>query len=337
MKKIIGVLVTGVILAGVFTGCQKKSEAGASSDGKLKPVRIASTAQTGDLQENALIANRLGYIEEELNKVGYTAVYSGFAGAGPAVNEALASKEIDYAVYADFPAITAKSNGVDVKIIASINSENNYALLVTEKSGIKNVKDIVGKKIIVTKGTILYKYFIDLCEINGINPDSVTQVNALSYANTVLASGEADGLIITLGGAIMYQAMGLGRVIDDTTTKLDYASGHIFAGRTAYLKDNPDTAKAIVRALERSYEYAKAHPDEVYKLLETEHTPAALLGGAYGYNTSFDYFSPELSDKYLERAKKVYDFCSKNKLLGSEFNLKDLFDTSYADEVLGKK
>ncbi len=39
---------------------------------------------------------------EELQKVDYQYSISGFAGAGPAVNEGLATNAIDIAVYADF-------------------------------------------------------------------------------------------------------------------------------------------------------------------------------------------------------------------------------------------
>ncbi|MBO1916206.1 hypothetical protein J4727_10175 [Providencia rettgeri] len=51
------------------------------------------------------LAKQLGYLEEELQKVDYQYSISGFAGAGPAVNEGLATNAIDIAVYADFPEL----------------------------------------------------------------------------------------------------------------------------------------------------------------------------------------------------------------------------------------
>lgn len=322
---------------GTSAGTEVAKEASSeSATQELQTVKIGATAATAQLSENAFLAQNLGYIDEELEAVGYKAEYIGFAGAGPAVNEAFAAKEIDYAFYADFPAITAKSNGVDLKVIGVGNQEMNYALLVTDKSGIKSAADIDGKKIIATPGTILYKYFVELCEANSIDPNNVEIVNAMTDAQTVLASGDADGLITSLGGAKMYEAMGLGKIVVDSTSDLNQASGFTLTGRTEFVEANTDVNKALLRALKRSAEYAQANPDEAYKLMSTEASPEAVLKSTYAYDTSFSYFSPELSDKYMERAQKVYDFAKSNSLLGGDVDLDELFDSTYVDEVLAE-
>ncbi len=322
-----------VILSAAFILTAFGAEAASE---ELKTVKIAATSATAQLTESALIAQNLGYIDEELKNVGYQAEYVGFAGAGPAINEAFAAGEIDYAFYAEFPAITAKSNGVDLKVIGVANQEQNYALLAGQDSGIESAKDIEGKKIIVTPGTILYKYFVELCEENEIDVNSVEVVNALTDAQAVLASGDADGLIITLGGAKMYEVLGLGKVVADTTSNLDQASGMTLTGRTEFVEENPDVDKALLRALKRAADYAKENPEEVYDLLETESTPAAVLKEVYGYDQTFSYFSPELSDAYRKRAQSVYDFAKENNLLGGDVDLNELFDSTYVDEVLAE-
>lgn len=304
----------------------------------LKSVRIAASSATAQLSDNALIAQNLGYIDEELAAVGYKADYIGFAGAGPAINEAFAAKEIDYSFYAEFPVITANSNGVKIKVIGTANQEMNYALLVTEKSGIESGADIAGKKIIVTPGTILYKYFNNLCDKYGIDPDSVETINALSDAQTILASGEADGLITSLSGATLYAGMGLGKVVEDTTGDLDYASGFVLAGRADFVDANPDVNKALLRALKRAYEYASENPEEAYQLLKTESSTEEGLRQAYGYDESFSYYNPALSEAYLARAQSVYEFARDSQLLGSEeIDLNEIFDSTYVDEVLAEK
>lgn len=357
-KSVFAALLLGTVLA--VTGCAGTSSggvpaadnAGASVSGSeagaaassgvasadLKSVRIAASSATAQLSDNALIAQNLGYIDEELAAVGYKAEYIGFAGAGPAINEAFAAKEIDYSFYADFPVITANSNGVKIKVIGTANQEMNYALLVTEKSGIESGADIAGKKIIVTPGTILYKYFNDLCGKYGIDPDSVETVNALSDAQTVLASGEADGLITSLSGATLYAGLGLGTVVEDTTGDLNYASGFVLAGRADFVDENPDVNKALLRALKRAYEYAAANPEEAYKLLKTESSTDESLRQAYGYDESFSYYNPALSGEYLARAQSVYEFAKDNDLLGSEeVDLNEIFDSTYVDEVLAEE
>lgn len=350
MKKKISILLAAALGASLLFGAcgaaesnetseagSNKSETQEASAEELIPVRIAACSATAQFTEGALLAQNLGYIDEELAAVGYEPEYIGFAGAGPAINEAFAAGEIDYAFYAEFPAITANSNGVDITVIGAANSEYHYALLAREGSGISSGADMAGKKIIVTPGTILYKYFAELCEASGISVDDVEVVNALSDAQTLLASGDADGLIISYSGALLYSAMGLGEVVEDTTADINSATGLMLAGRTEFVEENPEVNKALIRALYRAYLYAKENPDEVYALLETESTPVSVLQDSYAYDTSFEYFNPTLTDSYLERAGKVYDFANENQLLGSEeVDLNKIFDNSYVEEVIAE-
>ena len=340
-------LVTAILFLTVFTfsGCGlagNQNQNGAAdktsqtSQEELKTVRIGAASATAQLSENALLAKNLGYFDEELKAAGYQAEYIGFAGAGPAINEAFAADELDYAFYVDFPAITAKSNGVDVKVIGIANQEMNNALFVTEKSGIQSAADMEGKKIIVTPGTILYKYFAELCEDNQVDINQVELVNAISDAQAVLASGDADGLIISLGGAKMYETMGLGKVVADSTTNPSRASLFTLTGRSEYINQHPETAKALLRALKRAAEYAQQNPEDACKQMETESTSEEAVKATYAYDMSFSYFSPQISDECRTRAQSVYHFAKENNMLGGDVNLEELFDSSYVDEVLSE-
>lgn len=333
IKALITILLS---IAIIFTGCGNKTDNDKEPDTELKTVKIGATSATAQLTECAQVAQNLGYIDEELKAVGYKVEYIGFAGAGPAINEAFAAGEIDYTFYADFPAITAKSNGVDLKVIGVANSEMNYGLLVTDSSGIEKAADIEGKKIIVTPGTILYKYFVELCEENSVNVHKVEIVNALTDAQSVLSSGEADGLITAFSAAKMYEAKGLGKVVADSTSNLNQSSGFVLAGRTEFIDSNPDVSKALLRALKRAAEYAKNNSEKVYELMETEATTKEVLKETYRYNETFSYFLPKLSEEYLKRAKKVYEFAKSNYLLGGNIDIDALYDSTYVDEVLAE-
>ncbi len=310
------------------------SEVSGDSSGDLQTVVIGSTVQTGEMQENVLLAQKLGYIDEELANVGATPKYAGFAQAGPAINEAFAAEEIDFAVYADLPAFTAKSNGVDIEVVAAVNTEMNFALFAAKGSGISSAADLAGKRVIVTPGTILYKYFVDLLEKNGIALEDVEIVNALSDATSVLAAGDADAMIITYSAAFMYQD--IGKIVEDSTKDLEEASGYILAGRTAYMEEHPEITKALIRALKRSADYAAENPDKVYDLLATDSIPAKIQKQAYGYDDSFQYFQPALSKEYMKRAKSVYEFCKTHDLLGGELKFDSLFNDDYVNAVLSE-
>ena len=77
------------------------------------PLRIGVGGQDDSyIMELGTFAYTQGYLEEELNAVGYTFDPYIFKQTGPEVNEALASGDLDGAIYGDLPAFTSKSNGM---------------------------------------------------------------------------------------------------------------------------------------------------------------------------------------------------------------------------------
>ncbi|MGL4605632.1 MAG: nitrate ABC transporter substrate-binding protein, partial [Iodobacter sp.] len=60
-------------------------------------------------------ANVRGLLEEEFKKDGIKVEWNFFKGAGPAVNEAIANKLLDFAWQGDLPAIVGKSGGLKTK------------------------------------------------------------------------------------------------------------------------------------------------------------------------------------------------------------------------------
>lgn len=334
-----GAVMMAAMMAVSLTACGGGSGDGGESktdeDG-LKTVRIGSPGQNNGPVENALLAEELGYVDEEMKKAGYKAEYIGFAQAGPAINEAFAAGEIDVAVYNELPAITAKSNGVDIKIVAAATSEYNYALLAGKDSGIESIKDLEGKKVIVTPGTILYKYFINLCEENGVDSSKVEQINALADATSVITSGEADAYVTAYESAITLKNAGAGTILADTTTNMEQSTGIAIACRTAYMEKEPEAVKAYIRALKRASEYAAENKEEIYPKLLTENNTEEVLKEKYAYDTSFSFFAPGFSDEYKKRVQAQYDFALEHEMLGGEFTMDELLDSTYVDEVMGE-
>ena len=123
-NKIFAFLLAGVLSLGIV-GCgsagssdSSTEQAASSASGDLKPLRLGSPGfDDYPLLENGKLAYDKGYLEEELNAVGYTLDLVTFQEAGPAINEAYASGELDMAFYGDYPAATAYSNGVDIRLV----------------------------------------------------------------------------------------------------------------------------------------------------------------------------------------------------------------------------
>ncbi|MCX4325860.1 MAG: ABC transporter substrate-binding protein [Lachnospiraceae bacterium] len=312
---------------------QKNSSGNTQNTGELKTVKIATPGQGGVLIENALLAQKLGYIDEELKAAGYKAEYMGFAQAGPAINEAFAAGEIDFAVYNELPAMMAKSNGIDIKIISTVTQDYNYAVIANKDSGITSAKDLSGKKVIATTGTILYKYFADICRENNIDISSVELVNAQADANSVLASGQADAYVTAYSAALQLEEAGTGSIIEDTTGNADERTGIILAARQESLSSGPDAAAALVKALKKAADFAQKNPDDVYGYLKTDNYTEDTLKKIYSYDTSFSYFEPAFTDIYKSHLENQYEFAKENKLLGGDVDLNAFLDNTYLDQV----
>lgn len=70
-----------------------------------------------------------------------------FKGAGPAVNEALANKQIDFAYQGDLPSVLGRANGLKTHLLLASNVRAGVYLAVPPGSDIKSVKDLKGKRV----------------------------------------------------------------------------------------------------------------------------------------------------------------------------------------------
>ena len=117
-RRILAAALAAVMLL-ALTACGQSADTNNSAEQTV--VRIGTPA-TGDhgarMLEAARVAAEKQYFEEELAKVGCRPEYVGFDGAGPAVNEAMISGDLDVAIYGDMPALVLASKFSGVTFIA---------------------------------------------------------------------------------------------------------------------------------------------------------------------------------------------------------------------------
>lgn len=299
---------------------------------ELKKVTIATVGVEGTLTEVARIAQSKEFFEEELAKVGYEPDYQGFAQAGPAINEAFAGGTVDVAVYGDMPTITAKSNNVDVKVIASIVSQLDYAILASTDTDITSVADLKGKKIAVGFGTVTYKYLDELLQQNGLSIDDVEVVNTSVDGPTMLSSNQIDAFVTQYVAGVAYQAQNIGKIILSTKDNEELSGQLLLTARSDFLKTDREAAVAIVRALYDAYEYAKENPDEAYEKLATENFPKAIQKQVYT-DQSFVAFNPAISNITIKKLTAMEKYQRDSQLISSDVDINELIDKSIAEEV----
>lgn len=328
-KKVIVLLLSVVLGISSITACSSNNEEPDSES--LKTVNIAATYDT--LQDSAALAKNLGYIDDELQKVGYKAEYFGFSQAGPALNEALTAGSIDFGVYADFPQLVLFNKDVDVRAIAPVNSVTNFQLLVREDSGIKTPKDLEGKKVLVSTGTIVERIWGGLVAAFDIDESKVQLINAQADQMSIFAAGEADAVISAAVAIEGIKSNAGGTVVWSTEENPELAAVTQIVGRGEFLDANPEAGKAIVRALYRAYEYAVDQPEKAYEDLAYYNNTPDLNKAIYGYDTSFGYFIPEYTDAVKARLDLTNEFLLSKGLITEKVDLSKFIDSKYFDAV----
>lgn len=334
----------GLVIAGAglgLAGCGGGQAAGTATDGSsasavaasgsLKTIRIGMPGDVGKVSfgYNAAVAYKKGVFDQELEKAGYKAEYTGFPQAGPAINEAFAAKAIDVAQYSEFPAITIRSKGVDVKAFAVSDAAQAFGLLATKASGIKKVEDLKGKKVATGVGTVQQRYLSLALKKAGLTTGDVQVVNAAAGdAPSMLASKSVDAW------ACMYQLVYTnadkvdGTIIATSLDDPSQATTSNFFTRTEFAKDNEAALVAIVKASKWGYDYAKEHPDEARKIMaEISGTDQKAVDAEFE-DDGFPTFDPEITDDVKARYQSVEQFLLDSQLIKQSVDIDDFVDTS---------
>lgn len=331
-KKLIGIVAVTLLFG--LTACGKSStELSSDTSGEKKVVRYGNAdGDSPDLVHSAGIAEAQGYFEEELAKVGYEIEIVGFAGKGPACNEAFAAGELDVAGTGDIPTVTGLANEIGTEIIGITTATSNYSLLVQPDSDITEPKDLEGHSIIVGKGTAAQHYFEELVKSEGIDIDKVEVINATSDASSIFLAKEADAYIAKDAPAFTIEADGNGKVIAGTASgHEEWASQTVLVTRTEFAEENPDAIIAIEKALIRAQQYVEENPEDSYTTLSAGVIDDPELGKRVYWtdNGAFDYLKPEFNQEQVEKLQGVADFMYEQELIRNKINIADYVDNSY--------
>jgi sulfonate transport system substrate-binding protein len=142
-----------------------------------------------------------------------------FAGAGPAVNEALANNQLDFALQGDLPAVIGRANGLRTKLILANGVNNPIYLAVAPGSDIKGIADLRGRNVAWHRGTNLHLAIAKVLAANGLAERDLRAVNMdFAAADAALASRSVEAVF---GSPTLFalQRRGLAKII--YTTKGD--------------------------------------------------------------------------------------------------------------------
>lgn len=313
------------------------SEAAASdnTDKNYKVVRIGcGDTKNNQLNDLAAVAQEEGYLEKELNEVGYTLEVTGFQGQGPEISSAIMSGSLDGGNIAEFPAYSSKSSGADISVIGITNPKFLYGLLAIDDN-IKNVKDLEGKKVVVQQGTAMQYVWEQIVALTGIDDSKIEVINASVLDGiSLLQTGDADAIISAKYSLDYYAKSGLGHLVEGVPD--DASSTTLIVLNNDYIAENPDVPVAINKALIEAYNAVEQNPQILYDTVGKKmgDAGAAVIEEGYKVNDSISYLTPEFSEELLKKVNEIYKWQEKNNLLSGKVDVNSFFDGSYYEKAL---
>ena len=288
MKSKIIILTAGMILAAALTSCSKKTEGATNGKQAQKVVRI--NFQTGSLCGAPVhVAWKMGFFDEELEKIGQKAEYVQVVEGGATLGEMIASGKVDagYGLYAT--QLQAMENGLPISFTSGIHI-GCTKYYVRADSEIYSAADLRGKKIGVpgladSSVMNLKRKLMD--EGIGVTAEN-NEVEFLAYASSDLAIALNNGAVDVIGahdpiatkGELAYNFRKiLDTGIDEKFVK-EYCCQQFVTHKL--LRENPEGAAAVTRALQKASAFVEAEPRIVAQLqIEND-----LVAGELDFNAA---------------------------------------------------
>ena len=211
----------------------------------------------------SMVLKEQGLLEKEFAKDGISIRWVQTLGSNKAL-EFLNASSIDFGSTAGAAALVAKINGNPIKSIY-VYSRPEWTALVTRKdTTIRNIADLKGKRVAVTRGTDPHIFLVRALQSVGLSDKDITPV-LLQHPDgkAALIRGDVDawaGLDPMMAQAEVEDGARLFYRNKDANT------WGILNAREQFLKDHPDLVQRVLKIYEDARKYSVANPNEVKRV-----------------------------------------------------------------------
>ncbi|MES2188069.1 MAG: ABC transporter substrate-binding protein [Pseudomonadota bacterium] len=285
------------------------------------------------------ITQARGDIEQEFARDGTKVEWVFFKGAGPAVNEALATGQLDFATQGDLPSIVARSAGLKTRLILATGIRSNIYLAVPPDSPIRRIEDLRGKRVAIFKGTNSQLPINRLLEAHGLAEKDLRALNLdTASGKAALATKDIDALF---GG------LDLITLREQNTARIVYSSKNdspIFTRQShvlvtdGFARQYPDTTARVVKAAVRTARWASddRNRDEVFRYWARTGFPLPVWQEDYAGEPLRVRFNPQFDPFLVARYKDAVEQAYKFKLTRAKFDVDPWIDRRFLDAALSE-
>ncbi|WP_407308074.1 ABC transporter substrate-binding protein [Desulfosporosinus sp. SB140] len=244
--------------------------------------------------------------------------------------EALASGSLDFAnSLNNLSAILAKANGNDIKVISAYSTfPKGIALVARTNDGINKDADLIGKKIGLQSGTMLYQMLVEDLSKSNLKVNDVKLVNMdSSAALTALISGQIDATI--LPDPLLSKAIASGKAIKIRSAEGLISGLSVIAVRSDFAEKYPNLVKRFLAVHKQSIDWSRNNLDQALQLAATKNQmdikAVKKMYPEFSFDMNLDNAKQDLiqSAEFLKKEGMIQSSTDTTKLIN------DLVDTSF--------
>lgn len=270
MKKIISMMLIGVMMV-VLGGCAaKKTDDGGQTSKPLGNIRIGIMPDVDSIP--FIIAQEKGYFKEE----GIVVTINPFKSAVDR-DSALQSGNLDGAVSDMLAVAFAKSGGFDVAI-TSLTS-GSYKLVVNQQETATSIQDLKGKEVAISKNTVI-EYVTDRIMVEGkLPPEDINKIFIPQIPTRLEMLQNGKIAAATLPEPLATVAVKNGGKVLNSSDQLGISPG-VMIFTTQSIGQKEKEIKAMYRAYNKAIDYLAHEPMENYidLLIEKGSFPSSVKG-----------------------------------------------------------
>jgi NitT/TauT family transport system substrate-binding protein len=225
---------------------------------------------------------RMGYLQSDLHqlaafvalekglyqKEGIDVVVGGIFKAGPEEMSAFASKDLDFGYVGEAPATVAVANKVaDVKIIAQANLEGS-ALVIFKDSGIKSLKDLVGKTVAVPGYATVQDFLLRKALSNSHIPIKAVNVIIIKAPEMIpaLRTKQIDAFVAWEPYPSKAVTLRFGEVLIPSGKIWPKHPCCVVIANTKFIGKNPEIVRGILKAHVKATNFIHENPKEALEI-----------------------------------------------------------------------
>lgn len=301
------------------------------ADGSVDTISIGYQPSTHQMA--FMTAYEKGWYNESLNPKGVKNIEVYNFPTGAPEMQAMLAGDLDFAYVGSAPFVTAVSNGLDAKIIASANTQGSD-LVVRKEISYEKPEDLKGKTIgTFPAGTIQDTILRNWLKKNNIDPEKDVVIKAMGPgdATTAILAGKIDAVFLPHPSPVTIEEEGAGKIVVHSG---DMEPGHsccVLVASGDIIRNHPEIVEEILKTHIKATDYNEKNPEEAAEYMQvlTGLKKDTILKSLKEWDGSYKVDPTEIT-------RSVSDFTEEQEELGylkSAINETQLFDSSFWKKI----